>query len=163
MTLAPGHFEVFRIPVLRGRAFTRQDDRAAPPVVIINKAMADQFWPDGDPVGEHLAIGRGVMQEFAGEPAREIIGIVGSTRDGGLNNDPAPRMYVPQTQITDASNALNVGIMRMAWVVRTIADPSTVSTTIQETLRQTTGLPVSNVETMTSVVSRPPSSVSTCG
>ena len=44
-----------------------------------------QFWPDGDPLNDRLVIGRGVMREFAAEPERQIIGVVGDTRDGGLN------------------------------------------------------------------------------
>ena len=152
-TLSHGYFEVFRIPVVRGRAFDERDTRAAPPVVIINETMARQFWPDGDPLGDRLAIGRGVMRELADEPERQIVGIVGDTRDGGLNNDPGPRMYVPQSQITDGINALNVGITPMAWVVRTQGVPYGLSETIQETLRQATGLPVSNVQSMADIVS----------
>ena len=45
LTVSPGYFEVFRIPVKRGRSFTDRDTRNAPPVVIINEAMARQFWP----------------------------------------------------------------------------------------------------------------------
>ena len=57
--------------------------------MIINEAMARQFWPKGDPLNDRLIIGRGVMREFADEPERQIIGIVGDVRDGGLNSDPA--------------------------------------------------------------------------
>ena len=96
--------------MIRGRAYTERDTGAAPPVVVINEAMAREFWPDGDPLEDRLVIGRGVMAEFADEPERQIIGIVGEVRDAGLNNDPGPRMYVPQAQVTDGANALNVGI-----------------------------------------------------
>jgi len=153
-TVSAGYFEVFRIPIKRGRLFTDRDDRGAPPVVIINEAMAREFWPDGNPLEDRLVIGRGVMREFADEPERQIIGIVGDTRDGGLNSDPGPRMYVPQGQLPDAANALNVSISPMAWVVRTRAEPSTLSQAIQEELRQATGLPVSSVRSMDEVVSR---------
>ena len=59
------------------------------------------------------------MREFADEPERQIIGIVGDVRDGGLNNDPGPTMYIPQAQVPDAANALNVRLTPIAWVVRT--------------------------------------------
>ena len=94
------------------------------------------------------------MREFAGEAERQIIGVVGDTRDGGLNNDPGPAMYIPQAQVPDAVNALNVRIGPMAWVVRTAASPHALSTQIQEQLRQATGLPVTNVRSMDEVVSR---------
>jgi ABC-type antimicrobial peptide transport system permease subunit len=63
-------------------------------------------------------------------------------------------MYIPQAQVPDAANALNLGIAPMGWVVRTAAEPMSMSAAIQEELRQATGLPVSNVRTMTDVVSR---------
>ena len=107
-TVSPGFFEVFKIPVRRGRVFTERDDALAPAAVVINEAMARQFWPDGDPLEDRLVIGRGVMSEFADEPERQIIGIVGDVHDGALNADTAPRMYVAQAQVPDATNALNV-------------------------------------------------------
>jgi putative ABC transport system permease protein len=153
MTISPGYFQVFRIPVTRGRAFTDRDDRQAPPVVVINEAMARQFWPKGDPLADRLVIGRGVMKEFADEPDRQIIGVVGDTRDNGLNSEPGPRMYVPQAQLPDLANALNVSLTPMAWVVRTRVDPGSLSRAIQDQIRQTTGLPVSDVKTMDQIVS----------
>jgi predicted permease len=155
LTISPGYFEVFQIPIKRGRTLSDRDDRLAPPVVLINEAMAKQFWKDGaDPLNDRLVIGKGMMREFADEAPRQIIGVVGDVRDGGLNNDPGPRMYVPQAQLPDAANALNVRITPMAWVVRTRVAPFTLSGAIQEQLRQVTGLPVSDVRTMDEVVSR---------
>jgi predicted permease len=139
--------------VKRGRVFNERDDRLAPPIVIINEAMAKQFWPEGDPLNDRLVIGRGVMREFASEPERQIIGIVGDTRAAGLNNNPGPMMYIPQAQVPDAANALNVGITPMAWIVRTRVAPASLAGAVQEQLRQSTGLPVSDVETMSRVVS----------
>jgi predicted permease len=152
-TVSPGYFEVFKIPVRRGRTFTERDDSLAAPVVVINEAMARQYWKDGDPLTGRIVIGKGVMREFATEQPRQIIGIVADSRDGGLNNDPQATMFIPQAQVPDAANALNVGIAPMAWVVRTRMDPYSLSTPIQQQLRQATGLPVSNVRTMNEVVS----------
>lgn len=152
VTVSPGYFDVFNIPVKRGRAFTDRDDGQAPPVVVINEAMAQRFWKDSDPLNDRLAIGRGVMKEFQEEPERQIIGIVGDVRDGGLNNDPGPRMYIPQGQLPDAANALSVRLTPIAWVVRTRVPPQSLSSSIQDELRQATGLPVSNVDTMDEVV-----------
>ena len=152
ITASPGYFDVFKVPVKRGRAFNERDDKASTPVVVINEAMAKQFWKDGDPLGARILIGRGVMREFADEPEREIVGVVGDTRLGGLRNNPGPAMYVPQAQMTDAANALNVGLTPMAWIVRTKVAPTSVATAVQEQLRQVTGLPVTDVETMSRVV-----------
>jgi putative ABC transport system permease protein len=154
VTVSPGYFNVFRIPIKRGRDFNERDTQNAPGVVIISESMARQFWQNGaDPLNDRLVIGRSVMREFAGEPDRQIIGIVGDVRNGGLANTPGPVMYVPQAQLPDAANALNVGLTPIAWVVRTQVEPQSVSQAVQEQLRQASGLPVSQVRTMNEVVS----------
>jgi putative ABC transport system permease protein len=153
LTVSPGYFDVFKIPLKRGRQFTERDKSGSPGVVIINEAMARQFWPKADPLNDRLVIGRTIMREFKDEPDRQIIGVVGDTRAGGLNNDPNPTMYIPQAQVPDAANALNVSLTPIAWVVRTQGEPHAVSTPVQEQLRQATGLPVTDVRTMDEVVS----------
>jgi predicted permease len=153
VTISPEYFDVFKIPIKRGRAFNERDTHQSPGVVIINEAMARRYWEKSDPLEDRLVIGRGVMREFADEPDRQIIGIVGDIRDGGLNNDPGPMMYIPQAQVPDAANALNVGLTPVAWVVRTKVPPRSVSSAVEEQLRQASGLPVSNVQTMSEVVS----------
>jgi predicted permease len=152
ITVSPGYFEAFKIPVKRGRTFADTDDKASRPVVVINEAMAKRYWKNGDPLRDQILIGGGTMHELATEPARQIIGVVADSRDGALNRDPDPRMFVPQAQITDDINALNVRLTPMAWVVRTRVAPYTLSSAIQAQLRQVSGLPVSDVRTMNEVV-----------
>jgi predicted permease len=154
ITVSPGYFEVFKIPVIMGRTFNERDDKAATPVVIINQAMAKQFWKTGTPLNEHLTIGRGGMPEFNAEPDRLVIGVVGDSRDDALNQDPQPKMFVPQAQIPDAVNALNTRISPMAWAIRTRVPPLSLSTEVQSQLRQATGLPVADIRSMTQIVSR---------
>jgi predicted permease len=154
LTVSSGYFEVFKIPLKRGRTFNERDTSRSPPVVVINAAMARQYWAKSDPLNDRIVIGRGVMQEFADEPERQIIGVVGDVRDGGLNSEPGPTMYIPQAQVPDAANALNVRITPMAWIVRTAREPYSLSGPIQEALRQATGLPVSEVRSMAQVVTR---------
>jgi len=154
LPIGPGYFETFEIPVLRGRTFTERDDNAAPPVVMINQAMAHRFWPKADPLQDKIWIGKGVMSELAAETPRQIIGVVADIHDGGLNRDPQPTMYVPNAQVPDALNALNVRLTPMKWIVRTHGNPYALSAAIQERLRQSAGLPVSDVRTMDEVISR---------
>src|SRR3954470_16006275 len=139
MTVSPGYFEVFKIPLKRGRTFNARDTSASTPVVIINEAMAKQYWPKGDPLNERLLIGKGVMREFAAETEREIIGIVADIKSNGLDSDPQPQMFIAQAQVPDLANALNVGLTPISWVVRTQVPPQSLSTAIQDTLRQSTG------------------------
>jgi predicted permease len=147
LPVSPGYFEVFKIPVKRGRTFDRRDHGGAPPVVIINESMAKRFWKDGaDAMNERVVIGKGVMREFDDEPARQIVGIVADIRDIGLNRDPEPAMFIPQAQKPDAFAP------PIAWVVRTRGEPHGLSTAIQEQIRQATGLPVSDIRTMDEIV-----------
>ena len=153
MTVSPGYFEVFKIPVKKGRTFNERDTGASTPVVIINEAMAKQYWPNGDPLADKLLIGKGVMREFAAETDRQIVGITADIRSNGLDSDPQPQMWIPQAQIPDLANALNVSLTPISWIVRTQVPPQSLSNAIQESLRETTGLPVTDVESMDAIVS----------
>ena len=154
MSASPGYFSVFKIPILQGRDFTPQDTTGAPGVVLINEAMAKQYWPKQNPIGQQIIIGKGVGPEFE-EPARQIIGVVGDVRDGGLNRNPRPLMIVPQSQVPDGVTALNARIGPIAWLVRTKGDPHQYISAITEQLRQASGgFPVAHVRTMDEVVVR---------
>jgi predicted permease len=152
MNTSPGYFDVFKIPILRGRDFNQQDSTGAPGVVLINETMAKQFWPKENPVGQQIVIGKGVGPDFA-EPARQIIGVVADIHDGGLNRNPRPLMIVPQAQVPDGMTALNARIGPVAWLVRTHTDPHQYISAITEQLRQASGgFPVARVRTMEEVV-----------
>jgi putative ABC transport system permease protein len=75
-------------------------------------------------------------------------------RDGALNRNPNPTMYIPNSQVPDALNALNVRLTPLAWVIRSRGDVSALIPTVREQLRQVSGLPVSDIRTMSEVVSR---------
>ncbi len=153
-TVSPGFFEVFHIHVVRGRSFTERDNHAGAPVVIINESMARRFWPKGDPLQDRILIGKGVMPQLDTEPPRQIIGVVADQRDGSLNQDPQPEMYIPNGQATDAIQALNVRLTPLAWVIRTRGEPMKLRAAVEEQLRQVSGLPVSDIRAMDEVVAR---------
>jgi predicted permease len=141
------YFSTFEVPLLRGRAFTEQDDSAAPCVVIINQAMARQYWSKGDPLSDRIQIGAG-GPAFA-EPPRQIVGIVGDTRDAGVSRDPFPTMYIPIAQMPDAVTALNSQVAPLWWIVRSRFDPYTLRVPIEAALRDASGgMPVAHVRTM---------------
>ena len=153
MTVSPGYFEVFKIPVKRGRTVSERDTSTSTPVVVINEAMAKQFWPKADPMADRIIIGKEVMPAFSTEGERQIIGIVADIKSEGLDSDAQPQMFIPQAQVPDAANALNVSLTPISWVVRTQVPPQSLSSTIQDQLRQSTGLPVSDVKSMDDIVS----------
>lgn len=154
-SISYGYFNTLKIPLIRGRVFTKQDDVAAPLVVVINEAMAKQYWPKGaDPLKDRIIIGAGAGPAFAEGP-RQVIGIVGNTHDGGPNAEPFPVMYIPLAQMPDLETALNSRVAPMWWIVRSQVDPHTLVPSIESALRQASGgLPVAHIRTMDEIEAR---------
>jgi predicted permease len=144
-------FDCFKVPVIRGRVFTDRDDAASTPVVVVNQAMVRRFFKDQDPIGQRLIIGTGMGPNFA-QPPRQIIGVVGDARDGGLNNDPQPATFVPLSQVGDAYMALNNTFMPLRWVVRTRVPPYSLLGQVQTAFQTAAGLPVFHVRSMDQIV-----------
>jgi predicted permease len=146
------YFDVFKVPVARGRNFTEQDNGSAPGVVIINEAMAREFWPKGDPLNDRVVIGAGMGPVFV-EPPRQVIGVVGDTRDGGLNQDPGPTMYIPVAQMPDKVTELNSRIAPLWWIVRMRMEPHSLTAAVTNAIREATGgLPVAHIRSMDEIV-----------
>lgn len=153
-SISSGYFQVFRIPIKRGRAFTDRDDASAPPVVIINESMAKQYWTKGDdPLNARILIAKGFAKQFDDEPERQIVGIIGDIRDRALSLEPGPSMYVPQAQVPDAVTARGANNFPITWVIRGNVAPLSLSRAVQEQLRQVAGQPLSEIQTMDNVVS----------
>lgn len=154
MQASPDFYKVFRIPVLRGREFTDADTGSSPSVVIINEAFEKQYFPKENPIGQQILIAKGMGPPFE-EPGRQIVGVVGNTHDGGLDQDTPPLMIVPDSQVLDAMTALNAKIVPLRWAVRTHGDPKHLSAAIAEQLRQASGgFPVARIRSMEEIVSR---------
>ena len=86
------YFQTMGIPLMRGRAFTGRDTDSTPNVVVINEAAARRYWPNEDPIGQRISLG-------ATDDWRQIVGIVGDTRDEGLDAETDPAGYLPQHQV----------------------------------------------------------------
>ena len=152
MSASPGYLSVFKIPLLRGRDFTEQDDGSAPGVVIVNETLAKKYWPKQDPVGQQVLIGKGIGPQFVEAP-RRVIGVMADVHDGGVDRQPFPLMMVPTAQVTDGMTALNSNIGPMTWVVRTHGDPHLYIAAITKQLRLASGgFPVAHVRPMTEIV-----------
>jgi len=94
-TVMPGYFQTLRIPILRGRDFTPDDRHELAPVAIINRAMADRFWPNQDPIGKRFS------QDKEKPHWITVVGEVGDAREYGLDQDNvAPEAYFPEFQNT---------------------------------------------------------------
>jgi predicted permease len=149
--VTPRFFDVFHIGIVRGRGFTDRDDAAGPQVVIVNEAMVRRYFKDENPIGHRLIIGKGMGPNFTQAP-REIIGVVADARDGGLNSEPSPTMFVPLAQVRDAYMALNNKFMPLRWLARTRVAPFSLSAPIQHAFQEAADLPVTRLRSMEQIV-----------
>ncbi|HEY1898155.1 MAG TPA: ABC transporter permease [Terracidiphilus sp.] len=150
MSITPGYLSLFRIPLLRGRDFTENDNAEAPSVDLINEAFARKFFPDQDPVGQHIN-----HEDTSGEHFRmeTIIGVVADFHDSGLANPADPMMIAPIAQVSDGYNAAYANIQPLFWLVRTHGDPHPSIPAITEQLRiASAGFPVAHIRTMDEVM-----------
>jgi predicted permease len=84
-----GYFETLGVELVEGRGFTRADDAQGPPVIVVNRAFAERFWP-GEP-----AVGRIVG---AGGAERRVVGVTETGKYHSLGEDPTPFMYFPHRE-----------------------------------------------------------------
>jgi predicted permease len=112
--ISPGYFRTMAIRLVRGRAFTDADVVGATPVIVISQALADRFWPDGDALGQRILVGvfEGKNDPEHPAPARQVVGIVGDTRDLALDREPWPTIYLPQAQMPDDWSQLPSFVIR---------------------------------------------------
>jgi len=144
-------FRVLKIPIVRGRAFTERDDAASPPVVVINEAMATQYWKNEESIGQRIMIGSAMGPEFT-QRGREIVGVIANTREAALNIDPQPAMFVPLSQVPDSYMKLNNRFMPLRWLVRTHVEPHSLSPAINRSFAEVADLPAGHVRTMDRIV-----------
>jgi predicted permease len=85
-----GYFHVLGIPLIGGRMFDERDGANAPHVALISESLAHDRWPNQDPIGRTIEFGNmdGDMRLLT------IVGIVGDTREYGLDHPPRPTVYV---------------------------------------------------------------------
>jgi len=98
-TANPEYFRAAGIPLLRGREFATTDTKDAQRVVILNKTLAERLFPDKDPIGQRVAWTGDVLRfiPVSGE-WRTVVGVVGDTRDGGLDAELRPVLFQPFAQ-----------------------------------------------------------------
>lgn len=110
--VSPGYFGTLRIPLLRGRSIEDTDRPHTPIVAVVNRAMADRYWPGEDPIGRRFT--------FWGDPAdadtewATVVGVVGNTAIDGLDRPAVSEAFLPQSQLPHS---------RSTFVVRTVGDP----------------------------------------
>lgn len=125
------YFRTMRIPLVRGRTFT--DENQSKQVAIISDSMARQYPFGSDPIGKYITVGN------ESEP-REIIGMVGNVRHSGLDSGPEATFYLPYVQSPSRF---------MFFAIRTTVPPASMVSALQAAIHaEDAALPVYNVKTM---------------
>jgi putative ABC transport system permease protein len=120
----PGWFTAMGIPLVRGRLIERSDNEKAARVVVVNEEFAKRFFPNGDPIGKRIRLGK-LTAEF---PWATIVGIVGDVRGFALDEPPEPTMYWPVAQIRATPS--------LAIVVRTESEPAALAPAVRDAIRE---------------------------
>jgi len=139
----PDYFRAMGIPLQRGRVFDRRDTADATPSLIVNRRLAEQFWPGEDPTGKRLKIG----PADSPNPWATVIGVVGDVRQTGLYGEQLAELYAPYAQ------------ERRSWmaprdlVVRTRGDAASLAGAVREAVWAVDkDQPISNIRTMNQVL-----------
>jgi putative ABC transport system permease protein len=122
---SPDYFRAMGIPLIAGRVFNDGDAAGAPSVVIINKTIAEMFWPGENPLGKRISLpgnAPGQPQNWA-----EIVGIVADTKHRSLTENIVPEYYIPLKQSPTAAVFL---------VVRANGDAATTINAIHQSVAQ---------------------------
>jgi macrolide transport system ATP-binding/permease protein len=128
------YFEAMRIPILRGRAFTEQDTSKSLPVVIVNQALANAFWPGQDPIGKRVSFGNDQTKYL------EVVGIAQDGKYWTLGEQQRPFVYGDLFQDETPDETL---------VARTSGDPRATLASIRQIAQQLDSkVPMTDLETL---------------
>jgi len=149
--VSPGYFETLGIEVVAGRSFTSADGAGAPPVVIVNRKMAERFWPDQEAVGRRLR--RGWWGDE--EPWHTVVGVVEDVKQGGMDQEPGTELYFLHNQVPGALAAVEGQAPRtMSLVVRTEREPMSLAGSVRAGVAELDpALPLADLRPMEEVVS----------
>jgi predicted permease len=136
--VSPGFFQAMGIPLIRGRLIEDRDRDGQPRVVVINETFARRHYPGEDPIGRRVIVTQGPQE------MREIIGIVGDTKQYGLDADTTAQAYESYQQHNFTGGE---------FVIRGAADPASLTSSIREAVQSIdSDQPIGRVATLQSVL-----------
>jgi predicted permease len=148
--VSPGYFGTLRIPLVSGRIWDEAEDRNAAPVAVINRTMANRYFPKGDAIGQAVTLPEldesspgALNAPGSGRQAIRIVGIVGDARNDGMSRPVAPAIFAPYrlhlwmwTQILVKTEAPPLEMLRAIRRQLTSVDPEQQSFSRVEDLEQ---------------------------
>jgi putative ABC transport system permease protein len=137
--ISPQWLRTMRVPLLRGREFTSADNAESHKVVIVNETFARRFWPNQNPLGKQIIVGRWT------EPA-EVIGVSADVKNKGLAQDTQAQLYIPFPQLPWAN---------MNLLVRTDMPPQSIASAVRAQISAVDpDQPVNNIQTVDELVDK---------
>jgi putative ABC transport system permease protein len=131
--VSPKWFETMRVPLRSGRGFTEADNARTAKVVVVNETFSRTFWPNQDPVGKHIIVGRGPTPS-------EVVGVAADVKNRGLEQETQAQLYLPFPQ-------LPWGDMNL--LVRTAVPAQTVIAAVRAQIRGIDAdQPITNIQTV---------------
>lgn len=125
--VSPEYFSTIGIPVLKGRAFSAQDDENSAPVAIISQRFADNYFSNLDPIGREIKIkdAEQLALNSRGKATKRaiVVGIVGNAKQRNIREALQPQVYFPYTQVPGIFGTL---------VVRTAVEPMALSEAVRQ-------------------------------
>ena len=124
-TVSSDYFNTMQIPLVGGQFFSTDDGPQAPPVIMVNQAMVNRYWPNQNPLGKRIKIGNA----DAKNPWFTVKGVVKDSAQASLDNDIRPEIYFPLGQMAGRYRRMNLA-------VRTSVDPKSTLAAIQAAIRE---------------------------
>jgi putative ABC transport system permease protein len=133
------YFRTLEMPLLKGRFFTGADVLDAPPVVVINHALAQRYWPNEEAIGKRIQLPTAKASVWA-----TIVGIVGDLHHRGLDQPVKPEFYAPLAQAPYPAVIL---------AVRSPQDPKGLASAIRSAVQAIDPtLPIAHIRTLEQVI-----------
>jgi putative ABC transport system permease protein len=135
--VTPGYFETMRIRLREGRVLGGTDDERAPNAIVINRTMAERYWPGRSAIGGRMRFNN------TGEPWREVVGVIDDVKHWGLDREVNPELYLAHAQQPSAT---------LTYVFHTAGDPLGALAQIAAEIRTVdSDLPLGSVRTFDDV------------
>lgn len=142
-----GLVEAMGIPMLRGRFFDDSDTATAPPVVVINKAFSDKYFPGKDPIGHVITMGNGRSADS------RIVGVIGDVKQGDVTQKTIPELYFCLAQMEPKSPLYGVTAAFMQVAIRAAVPADTLRAQFDRALHEVApDATTTDVKTMHEVV-----------
>lgn len=156
VTAGPGYFRAMGISTIAGRDFSDSDVQATRPVALVNEEAVRRYFPEKNPIGEHLRVGDPKAPETQKNPWLEVVGVVASTKSTRYNQiawEARPEIYTDYRQQQIHQYFENADYITMFFVMRTRPGATLSDATIQKAVwNEDPNLPVAAVKSLGEMV-----------